>query len=91
MAKLLVGAALALLFGCGGCGAGVRGDDTFRAKNQYGEDVICRQEYPTGSHIGRTVCRTPQQEFDDRERARDLVSRPAPMPLRRPPPPPPGT
>ncbi len=55
-------------------------------KNDKGETLVCREEYPTGSNIGRTVCRTEEQSDEDRQRARTLVSTPPPAP---PPPPPP--
>lgn len=62
--------------GCGNVGA--RGKETFTAKNENGDTLYCHQEYPTGSHIGRTVCRTEQQMFDEREKSREFVNRPVP-------------
>lgn len=49
-------------------------------------DMICHQEYPTGSHIGRTVCRSTDERERDREEARDLITAPKrPVrPIRRP-------
>lgn len=59
------------------CGGGVRGDNrTFVTKNSDGETLICHQEYPTGSHIGRTVCRTQRQIDEERLKSRELVNRP---------------
>ncbi len=49
-------------------------------KNDKGETMICHQEYPTGSHIGRTVCRTEEANDEERAKARALVSTPPPAP-----------
>lgn len=49
-------------------------------KNDKGETMICHQEYPTGSHIGRTVCRTEENNDEERAKARALVSTPPPAP-----------
>jgi hypothetical protein len=45
-------------------------------KNEKGENEICHQEYPTGSHIGRTVCRPLDQQERDRLEAQQELSRP---------------
>lgn len=55
-------------------------DKVTRTKNDDGETMICHQEYPTGSHIGRTVCRTEEQSDREREEARKLVTTPPPAP-----------
>lgn len=54
--------------------------DTTTMKNDKGETMICHQEYPTGSHIGRTVCRTEEANDEERAKARALVSTPPPAP-----------
>jgi hypothetical protein len=51
--------------------------------------MICHQEYPTGSNIGRTVCRTEESKTRDREKAREFISIPRGAPPPPPPPPPP--
>lgn len=65
-----------------GC-AGPQGKDKpTTMKNDDGETMICHQEYPTGSHIGRTVCRTQEDSDEEREKARALVSTPPPAPMK---------
>jgi hypothetical protein len=60
--------------------AGPQGKDKpTKMTNADGETMICHQEYPTGSHIGRTVCRTEEEANDEREKARVLVSTPPPV------------
>ena len=46
--------------------------------------MTCHQEYPTGSHIGRTVCRTDEQIAEERLKSREFVNRPpVKLPVRR--------
>jgi hypothetical protein len=75
---------LSLVLLLAGCGAGARGDQTFTARNEDGEKMTCHQEYPTGSHIGRTVCRTDEQIAEERLKSREFVNRPpVKLPVRR--------
>lgn len=78
-----LGLLLLALAGCGNPGA--RGKETFTMKNDDGDTMYCHQEYPTGSHIGRTVCRTEEQMFEERQKSREFVNRPAPKLPDRPP------
>jgi hypothetical protein len=73
---MFAGLSLGLGISVAGC-AGPQGKDKpTRTKNENGETMICHQEYPTGSHIGRTVCRTEEESDEERARARALVSTP---------------
>ena len=37
------------------------------------EDPICGLEYPTGSHIARRVCRTPEDTEEEREATQQWI------------------
>lgn len=63
-----------------GCLPPGKSKETTTMKNDKGETMHCRQEYPTGSNIGRTVCRTEEQSDEDRAEARKMVSTPPPAP-----------
>lgn len=76
MRSSTLGLVFLVVVGCGSPGS--RGKETFTMKNDDGDTMYCHQEYPTGSHIGRTVCRTEQQMFDDRQKSREFVNKPAP-------------
>ncbi len=54
------------------------------SKNAEGEEQVCHQEYPTGSHIGRTVCRSVERKERDRKDAVDLATTPRSNPTRTP-------
>jgi hypothetical protein len=69
-----------------GCAGPQKDRGTTTMKNDDGETMICHQEYPTGSHIGRTVCRTEEESTREREKARVLVTTPPPVPRTAPPP-----
>ena len=76
---MFAGWSLGLGIAAAGC-AGPQGKDKpTRTTNANGETTICHQEYPTGSHIGRTVCRTEEQSDEERAKARALVSTPPPV------------
>ncbi|MEZ4362469.1 MAG: hypothetical protein R3B48_19925 [Kofleriaceae bacterium] len=81
---LLVLVSLVALSACAG-GSSKRQPTTMR--NQDGDVMVCHEEFPTGSHIGRTVCRTEEQTNREREEAREFIATPRPV---RPPPPPPS-
>lgn len=83
--SLALGLALGLGAGCAGPQHRDKGPTTMT--NDEGETMICHQEYPTGSHIGRTVCRTEEDTERDRQNARILVTTPPPAPRQAPPPP----
>lgn len=69
----LLGAGIALLLA--GCASGERPKEQ-HVVNEEGEVVqICRIEKPIGSHIGRRVCRTPQEMEELREAAQSEVER----------------
>ncbi len=72
---LVVGTAV--LSGCVGAGqsSGSSRATIQRNSNDNG-DLICHQEYPTGSHIGRTVCRSTDERDRDREQAREFITTP---------------
>jgi hypothetical protein len=73
------------------CATGPRGPKPSTVvKNEDGETMVCHQEFPTGSHIGRTVCRSETDAEDERIKARDFVAAPRPVPVRAAPPPPTG-
>jgi len=73
---MFAGLSLGLGIAAAGC-AGPQGKDKpTRTTNANGETMICHQEYPTGSHIGRTVCRTEEQSDEERAKARALVATP---------------
>jgi hypothetical protein len=76
----------AVMGGCGGSQSGKGADrTTVQRDGNDDDDMICHQEYPTGSHIGRTVCRSNDERQRERDRARELIS----TPRRAPPPQPP--
>lgn len=76
MRSVTIGVLFLAMVGCGNTGS--RGRETFTMKNDDGDTMYCHQEYPTGSHIGRTVCRTEDQMFEDRQKSREFVNRPVP-------------
>lgn len=63
-------AGVALLFGLQGCLPPSSATDSTTPISDDGAG--CHIERPTGSNIGREVCRTPDQVRDDRENARNL-------------------
>lgn len=70
-------AGLAVLGGCFGGSQSSGADRTTMHRNSNDEgEMICHQEYPTGSHIGRTVCRSTDEKARDREEARELITTP---------------
>jgi hypothetical protein len=71
------------------CGAGSREKDSTRViRTADGDEMICHQEYPTGSNIGRTVCRTEETMAEDRAKGREILNTPrmAPPKVEAPPP-----
>lgn len=71
---------ISLLSAAGCAGPQSKDKGVTRTKNENGETMICHQEYPTGSHIGRTVCRTEEDSERERDNARKLVTTPPPAP-----------
>ncbi|RUO32572.1 hypothetical protein [Aliidiomarina soli] len=70
---LLFAASALVLAGCAG---GADRSSEQQVLNEEGEVVqICRIEKPTGSHIGRRVCRSPEEMEANREAAEGEIDR----------------
>jgi Tfp pilus assembly protein PilV len=84
MSRCLACAAVVLGFVLAACGAGSREKDSRRVyRTSSGDEMICHQEYPTGSNIGRTVCRTEETRAEDRAKGREFVNAPRAVPPKR--------
>jgi hypothetical protein len=68
-------AATMLVAACGGTPK-----DANEPKLGADEELICRDETPTGSNISRTVCRTRQKAVDDRQDTQRDLQKPRPAP-----------
>jgi len=69
-----------LLAACGAPTAQGTGANTAASGSGAGAETDCHDETPTGTNIPHTVCRTPEQNQDERDAARRYIqtSRPDP-------------